>query len=62
MLSQTVINIIIYFQWYWIIIEGYSLDLIKMTEWIWPNHDNDEPKQLNLTKTETDKPIETDEP
>ena len=23
--------------------EGYSLDRIKMTEWIWPNHDNDEP-------------------
>ena len=23
--------------------EGYSLDQIKMTEWIWPNHDNDKP-------------------
>ena len=23
--------------------KGYSLDRIKMTEWIWPNHDNDEP-------------------
>ena len=26
-----------------IIYEGYSLDRIKMTKWIWPNHDNNEP-------------------
>ena len=24
-------------------LEEYSLDRFKMTEWIWPNHDNDEP-------------------
>ena len=33
-----------------------------MTEWIRPNHDNNENEQLNLTKIETDKPIESDEP
>ena len=30
--------------------EGYSLDRIKMTKWIWPNHDNDEPYFFNLTE------------
>ena len=33
-----------------------------MTEWIWPNHDNYETKQLNMTKIEIDKPYETDKP
>ena len=42
--------------------EGYSLDRIKMTEWIWTNHDKDKLWKLNLTEIETDKPIETDEP
>ena len=36
--------------------EGYSLDRIKITKWIWPNHDNEEPYFLNLTEIETDKP------
>ena len=30
--------------------EGHSLDQIKMTEWIWPNHDNDEHYLLNMTE------------
>ena len=42
--------------------KGYSLDRIKMTEWIWPNHDNDKLYFLNFTKIETDKPYETDKP
>ena len=33
--------------------KGYSLDQIKMTEWIWPNHDNHKPYQLNMIKIET---------
>ena len=28
----------------------------KDEEWIWPNHDNDEPDKLNLTEIDTDKP------
>ena len=27
-----------------------------MTEWFWPNHDNDKPDKLNLTEIDTDKP------
>ena len=29
---------------------------IQDVEWIWPNHDNKEPKQLNMIEIETDKP------
>ena len=44
------------------IYEGYSIDRIKMTKWIWPNHDNDQPYFSNLTEIETDKPYETNTP
>ena len=30
--------------------EEWLNDRIKMTEWIWPNHDNDEHYLLNMTK------------
>ena len=30
--------------------EEYSLDQIKMTEWIWPDHDIDKHYLLNMTK------------
>ena len=39
-----------------VINEEYLPDRFQMTKWIWPNHDNDEPKQLNVPEIETNKP------